>query len=620
MPTRSLLSITVIALSGSLYASGPSLDTTYSDLMRFENNIQETVTAADVNVLLGADTFYSNGFNGSTARVANIEAGHVWNGHKSLDHVSVFLQSGSAAGEFDKHATNVGSHIGGRFDPTSSHPTTRQEGIAHGAELWSGAIAASWNAPSSGTYSTSFNIADLSLAVDINNPTPAEVVAINASFSNNLLDPYREAMQGSAATGFQTADVINSSWGNSGAGAAGDYIAAALDGLANSNTGTTLVFSAGNSGPGTNNVGSPGSGFNSITVGALTNPIPGYNVVADFSSRSPSDLYIPTTMTTLPGVRAAVDIVAPGTDLWAATYSGGTGGNTFGGSVSLADDNYSPVAGTSFAAPIVAGGATLVVDAARQNGHGEAIDGRVVKSVLLNSADKDIFSKNGAGATVAWDNGQSDVGGVITTTQALDYGVGAGRMNLDEAFDQLLGGTTGVANVMGNMGLVETVGWDRGTVSQGLANEYFLTDQLLAGTMFTVTLDWYVDAVANATDLNGDGLQDVSFGSFDDLNLEVWKTVGGVADTKVAESISLYDNVEHLYFEILETADYMIRVVWNQEHWDFFGDANQETYGLAWSGTAAPDVDPPPPSTPVPAAPVLALLALGLLMVRRRMH
>jgi hypothetical protein len=64
-------------------------------------------TGININTFIGADTFYAHGYTGSRAIVSNIEAGHVWNGHESLTHVTTFIDSDLAApnGEFDWHAT-----------------------------------------------------------------------------------------------------------------------------------------------------------------------------------------------------------------------------------------------------------------------------------------------------------------------------------------------------------------------------------------------------------------------------------------------------------------------------------------------------------------------------------
>src|SRR4029078_5458018 len=45
------------------------------------------IGGTNINTLLGADTFYSHGYTGTNAVIANIEDGHIWNGHETLTHV-----------------------------------------------------------------------------------------------------------------------------------------------------------------------------------------------------------------------------------------------------------------------------------------------------------------------------------------------------------------------------------------------------------------------------------------------------------------------------------------------------------------------------------------------------
>ena len=166
---------------------------------------------------------------------------------------------------------------------------------------------------------------------------------------------------------------------------------------------------------------------------------------AIFTNGGPNDYYDPVNGT-VSAVRQVVDIAAPGENFSTAYYGGQTGGNgpgVFGPANGPAGgpDWYSRnVNGTSFAAPTVAGGAALLYDAAYAvlGSTPDARDSRVMKAVLMNSADK----------TLGWNNGQTanpnGFGGVLTT-RGLDNRVGAGRMDLNRAFDQLLSGTTDVA-------------------------------------------------------------------------------------------------------------------------------------------------------------------------------
>lgn len=100
----------------------------------------------------------------------------------------------------------------------------------------------------------------------------------------------------------------------------------------------TIFFSAGNSGPGANTIGSPGNAKNVVTVGALGHG--NSTTIAGFSSRGPTD-----------DGRTKPDITAPGV----ATISAS-------GDTSHTSNNCSTksLSGTSMACPTTAGGAALL--------------------------------------------------------------------------------------------------------------------------------------------------------------------------------------------------------------------------------------------------------------------
>lgn len=543
-----------------------------------QNDLQSSVPAlfngADVGTIVGANRFYNAGIFGQGAITANVEAGHIWNGHETLGHVSVFQNDpgtfdsdgNPATPEYDRHATWVGMMIGGR--PGGAIQGNWQTGIAPLTDLRSGAIATSW----SGTaYALGFNFSP-----------------------NSFTQPYNAY--------FGQADVINSSWGMNDPAGSNTY-SIALDGMAYMNPNTTFVVSAGNTGvTGPNSVGSPGAAYNAITVGALQNDgANNYNTVAGFSSYGPQDYYDPVNGTVF-GVRAAVDIAAPGTDLTSAYYGGQTGGNnpTLTGSpngVPGGPDFYTGgLGGTSFSSPIVAGAATLIDSASYTTaglaGNAASRDARVVKAVLMNSADK----------IPGWDNGQvanpNGFGGVITT-QSLDWKSGAGALNLDRAFDQYLSGTTDVAGTgQGNLGTVQTVGWDFGQAVQGTDNIYEIGTKLLGGSNLYVTLDWFRDRLFDAQALQ---VFDVAQANLDLLIRDT------LTNQVISESISLYNVVEHLAFALPRTSLYQIEVAFNGYNF-LQGQLDAVYYGLAWWGTEA---------VPVPA--VLWLMVVGLVMLRRRL-
>jgi hypothetical protein len=531
--------------------------------------------AINLNTFLGANRFYNAGFTGTNAVIANIEAGYIWNGHETLSHVTYIPTSG-AAGEVDRHATWVGSILAGR--PGGANPGDYQSGMAPNATLASGAIATSW--PSDSAY-------------------PRYTTAFYLNFFGlSTFAPYRAAFITGVptGTGSRPADVINSSWTGQAEPAGNDTLSGTLDALISANPRTLLTWAAGNSITGAENpnkVPSAGSAYNNLTVAALGPTGGAYNQPSFFTNSGPNLYYDPINGF-IPGVRQVVDIAAPGEDHSAAYYGGLTGGN--GPFVAgppngpSGGPNYYTrgIRGTSFATPTVAGGAALLYDAAYAllAATPDARDSRVVKAVLMNSADK----------TLNWNNGQTanpnGLGGVFTT-RGLDDRVGAGRMNLNRAFDQFLSGTTDVlGTAQGALGNVGKIGWDFGQVAQGTTNDYLITSPLQAGEIFTATLTWFRDRLLTSE-------TSYSEASFDNLDLELWSTLAGSPASLISASNSTYNNTEHFNFTVPTTGQYMLRVRWFSEVFDIVGDTNIEQYGLAWSA-----------SVPEPSVAILALLAI----------
>ena len=534
-----------------------------------------------INTLLGADRFYNAGYYGQNAVVANVEGGAIWNGHESLTQVNTYIHDpsiiGTQLGEFDFHATAVGMTIGGQ-----GQFFYYQAGIAPLTHLWSASIATQFAGDGS------FTITDQS-----------------------FIYGYKQAMQvgrdvnfdlggGFVITEHRIADVINSSWGfDEPTGSS--FEAKTIDALAFVNH-TTVVFAAGNSGPGPNTVGGPATGYNKIAVGALaadTTATP-YRNAADFSSRGPNDFYNPAKNTIVHGVRAAIDISAPGDGLALAYYGGTTGTNTGGVDQSAGANNFyiTNAAGTSFAAPIVAGGAALLADYAHINFTSHGYDGRVIKAVLLNSAEK----------IEGWNNGQhfDPNSTILRTTQGLDYATGAGRINLDRAFDQFTGGTTDNATIAANGSHVLPIGWTFGNTDVTHPANYIIDQPLIAGQTLTATLTWFVhrsftDAINGADAIATDD-------RFDNLDLQIWKLLNGVPTAEIAESASLYNNVQHLSFPVPQDGQYLLCVIWAGQQYDLTtANPGAEEFALAWSNTAVPE----------PVGGLVLLLLIPVLRFRR---
>jgi hypothetical protein len=549
-----VLAVFSLSLTTSAQASsGHAVSLDANQVIQAESHLVSNVpgtfsNGTDVSGIIGADRFYNStiggGITGQNTVSLSIEAGHIWNGHESLGHAANTNSGGGAAEDVDRHATWVGMVMGGRG------ANKWETGISPNTDLRSRAIATSWNGS---PYALGFNI--------------------GASSFNNAY-----------AAGFAEADVINSSWGSTDPEGDG-FIAIAIDGLAASNPQTTFVASAGNSGSGANTVGSPASGYNGISVGALGSPN-NYDTIASFSSRGPQNYGDPVNGISV-GVRAPVDIAAPGTNLMAAFYGGTTGGNT-GGTNNPGSNLYSfSIGGTSFSAPIVAAGVSLMKSASITDGMAtESRDTRVIKAAMLNAASK----------VPAWDNGQADVSGVSTTTQALDWTYGAGALDLDQTYDQYLMGVTDVAGLTG--GTVDPLGWDYGEVSVGGSNDYVINSPLVGGTYLTTTLTWFRDRDYDS----------VNILAFDerqaDLDLQIWDAT---FTTLLASSETQENTTEHLHFMLPSTGSYGIRVLGIGENFDLV-NGNSDIYGLAWSATAVPE----------PATGMLVLIGLSLAVAPRR--
>jgi hypothetical protein len=539
------------------------------------------VGSVNANSVVGAPRFYNAGFTGTNAVIANIEAGYVWNGHETLSHVTTIPASTGSAGEIDRHATWNGMVLGGRLAGVS--PGEHQRGMAPGAQLATGAIATSW--PNSLTrYTGSFSFDTDSIST---------------------LGPYRAAfITGVPVTGgSRPADVVNSVYNGSGDFAGSNSLSGTLDALSNENPRTLFVVAPGNNtspnGEGPNKVLYPATGYNNISVAALSSNGGLYNVPSFFSNGGPNDYFDPVNGT-VSAIRQVIDLAAPGENFATAYYGGQTGGNgpTLSGppnGPAGGPDFYTrSISGTSFSTPTVAGGAALLYDAAYAvlASTPDARDSRVIKSVLMNSAAK----------TMGWDNGQiahPNGNGGVHTTRGVDNRVGAGRLNLDRAFDQFLGGTTDLAGTNhGVLGTVNPIGWDFGEIVQGAANDYLINGTIAAGTTLTATLNWFRDRATV-------GFTDYLDGSFDNLDLELWSTLAGNPVSLISESASRYNNTEHFQFQVPATGQYMLRVRWTEELFDNVSDVNAEHYGLAWSTLAVPE-----PTTLTLLAIVLAACSL----------
>lgn len=326
------------------------------------------------------------------------------------------------------------------------------------------------------------------------------------------ISPQQEAMTVSAETFAQglgilngnPAEVITMSIGVNGSDTATDQWSLALDHIV-STLGTTVVVAAGNSGPTSSSFpGPPGTAFNILSVGATGGSGPlvseDYSQIAPYSSRGP----------TTDG-RSKPDLVAPGSLLELPTLSNG----------------WAVGSGTSFAAPLVAGGAALLVDMGFDRGLD--VDAKVIKSVLMNSADK----------LAGWSQ---------SPTAPLDPDFGAGQMNLESAFFQYDAGEQ-------EAGIVDPIGWDHGSIQGTMGNIYEIGVNVPVGVDLAATLVWNRDVTTDTEDIESSVYTAAPLENLDLFLFEMSDLVN-----PVASSMSTVDNVEHLFLSVPTSGQYLLEV------------------------------------------------------------
>lgn len=522
----------------------------------------------DVAALLGGERFYDQGVWGQGASAAVVEGGLVWNGDASTQHVTDYYAHpdtwrhdfGDTRDLWDRHATWTGTLLGGRG------PSDRRTGIAPMVDLRSGATATRWIGAA---YSSRWA------------QTPTTVNAAYRHFTET--DPV---------------DVINSSWGFTDRSAS-HSVTVGIDAMAYENSNTLILGAAGNSGFSSNSVVSPAVGMNTFSVGGLDYAGGAYDVRWSSSGRGLSDYSDPVNGF-VGGVRASVDLLAPAENLSALRYGGATGGNnsTLTGSVAVATRDSNGLFGTSFSTPMVAGAAALMYSLSRDTmaANEESRDARVVKAVLLNSAEK----------LAGWTAAHTFESGVWTTRQGLDAAQGAGRLDLSRAYDQYAAAPGTQAGLFGAnppTGMLPRTGWDLHTVQLGESFFYPFSLNSDVATLIRGTLVWYRER--RSID-----------GAFEDLkqanlDLLLWLEVDGApGDRLLARSISEYNTTEHLDVEVSEAGTYFLEVRYTADSFKLPDSRDEESFALAWDLAAVPE--------PAGSAFVLGLAAGWMLVFRRR--
>jgi subtilisin family serine protease len=284
---------------------------------------------------LGATTFWTAGYTGQGQAVGVLDTGARSN-HPAFAGTSlvgqVFLAQGSTDSCFADDASSAedqnghGTHVTGIVMSQGSSGWTNYQGVAKG-------VAALYN------LKVGFNLL----------VSPSCGSGGGESYDSDVLAAIDWAVKNTALK------VLNYSYGGT-IGTDDDSFSRSIDRYADT-YGLTIAVSAGNSGPRSSTVNSPGIAYNVITVANWTSR----GAIASSSSRGPTA-----------GGRYKPDLAAPGTSIYSTNYhwddSAGTG------------DDFVAMTGTSMAAPHIAGSAAVL----RSAGVSNAL---AVKAILINTTD-----------------------------------------------------------------------------------------------------------------------------------------------------------------------------------------------------------------------------------------
>lgn len=364
--------------------------------------------------------------------------------------------------------------------------------------------------------------------------------------------------------------VVNNSWGrdwNVGTEASRNEIRRIADRAAM--LGQLHVCAAGNegqhAGTGTNKTGNltnPGYAYNTLTVGNVGPGGGTWDTISGSSSVTEADA------NGVPTARLKIDIVAPGS---LVKIAWGPNNNSFANQ-----------SGTSFATPITTGVVALLQQHGKSKGF--SIDPRLMRALVMNSADKTV--KNRAGTR--WDQ-EFKAAASATAANRTSNETGAGRLDAMEAYTQYDAGQGSATLKQGNathQSLVKATGWDVDTVNgkgTANANDYLTNAQLRKGSYLTSTLVWNRDVdssdadAANWTylDLAGMNLAIARSGSITNkVSLSNFGENGGGGENETLKGTS-----QHNVYKAEARDQY-----WISAYLRSTSPIGATTYALAWRG------------------------------------
>lgn len=362
----------------------------------------------------------------------------------------------------------------------------------------------------------------------------------------------------------QGVQTINNSWGNTPTSASqltGSYFPESMlmdeyTGYRGKTGGTTatynnrlMVIAAGNAGEETGLLGGPADSFNNLVVGALASGSTPGSAWNDPTRVPVAQVAAYSSWRPLADGRNGVHVVAPGSDLWStlAINYFNTNGYVAG-----------TASGTSFAAPHVTGVATLLYGAPAQplwfgttyKGTVLSTDHKLIKAIIINSADKIAGMDSNGVAQTSWLPGwttQQD--GVTTAFAPLNYAVGAGSVNAADAFLTY----AEASNRFWALSTLTTAGQtDYYTFGEGKFTSADPNLTELFGLTATLVWDRHVDFSVN-TDPNNPEAGSIDKDLLSQLELYLQRQVSPGLWTNVYISAAVPSSLQHIYMPMLPT-------------------------------------------------------------------
>jgi hypothetical protein len=231
------------------------------------------------------------------------------------------------------------------------------------------------------------------------------------------------------------------------------------------NSGVSTIVAAGNSGSGANNVFTPGSVDEGLTVAAMNQ----FDSITSYSSQGGTSRY--TGATTKP------DATAPGGSFYGVPlFSADSNYNDAeGGFADAVANDSAPMQGTSMATPVVAGAAQVLVQALGGSNHWNYTRSQALmpKMLLLMTATETYPNARESGTSPTLERGGKDAQ------------EGYGRINLDAAADAVLKRYSTGTTVVDSLGSPPTLS-NISVLGQSLC--WARNVQLISGTAYNFTL------------------------------------------------------------------------------------------------------------------------------------